>query len=468
MRHLSGIRISCGFLFLAGLLRGQFGDFTQPTPLLAAVWAGDTAKVRELLRNGVNPNEGPAGYPAVIPSLWMQNREMFRAFVEAGVDLKVRDGSGATTLMWAAYNDDGSTGMVEEILKAGVDVNAKDNNGETALLWALRRGHTPVVRLLRQAGASRDALIRQSVEKALALLLTSSPQFVKVSGCVSCHHQNLPAMAASLARERGFAVSRTHVEQNLKMVMAMWRPLGPHMAPGTTKIPNPPIVVSYSLVGLAADNYPADTTTQAMVRLISGYQRPDGSWPTLMRRPPIEASDFTATALSLRSLQLYGGDPRRIERAREWLLKQAPQNGEDRAMQLLGLAWAKADAAVVRERARALLADQRSTGGWAQIGPLDPDAYATGQALVALHTAGVLRPSDDAYDRGVDFLLRTQLTDGSWLVRTRSFPIQPYKESGFPHGKDQWISAAGTGWASMALTLTVEPRPASTTAAAVR
>jgi N-acyl-D-amino-acid deacylase len=40
------------------------------------------------------------------------------------------------------------------------------------------------------------------------------------------------------------------------------------------------------------------------------------------------------------------------------------------------------------------------------------------------------------------------------LVQARAIPVQPYKESGFPHGKDQWISAAGTSWAVMALSLT--------------
>ena len=38
-------------------------------------------------------------------------------------------------------------------------------------------------------------------------------------------------------------------------------------------------------------------------------------------------------------------------------------------------------------------------------------------------------------------------------------PFQPYKESGFPHGKDQWISAAGTSWAVMALSAAT-PKPA--------
>jgi hypothetical protein len=80
------------------------------------------------------------------------------------------------------------------------------------------------------------------------------------------------------------------------------------------------------------------------------------------------------------------------------------------------------------------------------------NAYATGRALVALQTAG-LPVSHPAYQRGVQFLLKNQLEDGSWYVQTRAAAIQPYFESGFPHGVDQWISAAGTSWATMALTL---------------
>jgi hypothetical protein len=29
--------------------------------------------------------------------------------------------------------------------------------------------------------------------------------------------------------------------------------------------------------------------------------------------------------------------------------------------------------------------------------------------------------------------------------------LQPYFDAGFPHGFDQWISAAGTSWATIAL-----------------
>jgi hypothetical protein len=40
--------------------------------------------------------------------------------------------------------------------------------------------------------------------------------------------------------------------------------------------------------------------------------------------------------------------------------------------------------------------------------------------------------------------------------------FQPYFDAGFPHGFDQWISAAGTSWATMALSMA---SPAKTTLA---
>ena len=78
------------------------------------------------------------------------------------------------------------------------------------------------------------------------------------------------------------------------------------------------------------------------------------------------------------------------------------------------------------------------------------DAYATGQALYALHASG-MPPRDRVYQRGVAYLLRTQLEDGTWFVRSRAFGFQPYFETGFPHGVDQFISAAATSWAVIAL-----------------
>ena len=130
-------------------------------------------------------------------------------------------------------------------------------------------------------------------------------------------------------------------------------------------------------------------------------------------------------------------------------------------MQLLGLVWTKAPASELRTAMVKLLADQRPDGGWAQLSTLETDAYATGQALVALEAAG--HPVSSAeFRRGVSFLMRTQFADGSWHVRSRTFPLQPLHDTGFPHGNDQWISAAGTSWATMALSLAL---PAEATCA---
>jgi len=75
--------------------------------------------------------------------------------------------------------------------------------------------------------------------------------------------------------------------------------------------------------------------------------------------------------------------------------------------------------------------------------------------LYALQVAGRGRQTA-AFRNGMAYLLRTQAEDGTWHVRTRSIPIQPYFDAGFPYAHDQWISAAGTSWAAMALTLAAE------------
>jgi hypothetical protein len=121
---------------------------------------------------------------------------------------------------------------------------------------------------------------------------------------------------------------------------------------------------------------------------------------------------------------------------------------------LLGLVWLEGSRVTRGEATRALLESQRRDGGWAQTEYRSSDAYATGEALYALRAAGV-STSSRAYKRGVRYLLQTQLSDGSWLVRTRSNATQSYFESGFPHGEDQYISAAATNWATQALLLSL-------------
>ncbi len=430
-------------------------DFTPPSPLFRHALANDTAQTLKLLENGANPNEGRfLSMPAIFLAAINQNLPVLRAMLAAGADVKAVDRAGSTVLMWAAGNEEGRADLVAELLKAGTDPLVKNLMGETALDWAMRRGTTPAATALLAAGASTEAAHKRAVESAMALLQKSGPQFVRVSGCTSCHHQSLPQMAGALAKQRGYAVDDKLMKESLTQVVAAFRPAQELMMKGTEAIPDPPIVLGYSLLGLHAGGYKADELTAAMAHLITTRQAADGRLMAFAARPPMESSDITATALGVRAVQLYGTNAEAvIARASQWLRSAQPKTGEEYAMRLLGLAWTQAPAPMRQEAGRALLSLQRPDGGWGQLATIESDAYATGQALVALHEAGIITTTDEAYRRGAAFLLRTQLADGSWLVRSRAFPFQPYKESGFPHGRDQWISASGTSWAAMALSL---------------
>jgi hypothetical protein len=222
-------------------------------------------------------------------------------------------------------------------------------------------------------------------------------------------------------------------------------------------IPGDSDTMSPILNGLAAERHAPDAATAAMTRFIRLQQRQDGRWGVFAHRPPMESGDVKSTAQCLRALQAYGAAYERpladdsIRRAGAWLLKAQPDGTQERTYQVLGLHWAHAGNAAVVAAGRRLVSLQRPDGGWSQLPTLDSDAYATGQALVALLEAAALPASDPVVQRGVQFLLKTQLADGSWFVARRAIPIQPYFDAGFPHGKDQFISASATNWATRAL-----------------
>jgi hypothetical protein len=159
----------------------------------------------------------------------------------------------------------------------------------------------------------------------------------------------------------------------------------------------------------------------------------------------------------MRALQVYAPTAQRaafraaIDAAAGWVRRASPRFTEERAFQLMGLHWSNASKAMIDTAGRALIAEQRADGGWSQLPTLESDAYATGQALASLAQSGALMPATAVYQRGVAFLVKTQLADGSWFVPTRAIPIQPLFDAGFPHGPHAFISAAATNWAVMAL-----------------
>jgi hypothetical protein len=292
--------------------------------------------------------------------------------------------------------------------------------------------------------------------KSIGLLQSVNANFMKTGGCVSCHAQNLTSMAVQAARLNGVKVDETVSAGQAKSVGLSWsafeQPFLQRMdSPGGTDD------VEYSLFQMVADGVVASRTTDAMIHNLAGRQREEGNWHNgAFGRAPMEDSDFARTAMAVRSLRIYGPPSRkaefdrRIGRAAGWLRSANPLSIEDHNMQLLGLLWAGKQPSQLQDYLGRLTALQRADGGWSQTSSLESDAYATGQVLFTLHELGI-PTSDAAYGRGVEYLLRTQLDDGSWHVISRAVKFQPYFQSGFPHDQDQWISAAGTAWAAMGL-----------------
>ena len=71
-------------------------------------------------------------------------------------------------------------------------------------------------------------------------------------------------------------------------------------------------------------------------------------------------------------------------------------------------------------------------------------------SLYALREAGISVTSG-VYRKGVAFLLKNQYQNGAWFVKSRAYPTQPYFDSGYPFGHNQWISATAASWASLAI-----------------
>lgn len=402
-----------------------------------------------------------------------------KTMLDRGADFNAKDLNGNTLLMLTASSDAVPLETVKSLFERGADLNAKNLEGKTALDFAKLRGATSVVDMLIKAGAKEGspgtvrvpsprpaASVRAAVERSLPLLQRTASIFTQKGSCVSCHHTSLTALTVAAARKNGFTVDEQMARNQVKNIgsfLEIWRE---RVLQGVG-MGGESITVGYSLLGLAAENYPRDAATDAMARFVQLRQWPDGRWQVAAHRPPLESNDdIPVTALSLRALQVYGPNALRpqyataVQRASDWLKKSQPRTTQERAFQLLGLDWAGVNAnnEIIRKAVIELIREQRSDGGWAQLPSLASDAYATGQALVALRQAGAVDMNNPSYRKGIEFLLRTQLEDGSWYVKSRAIPIQPYFESGFPHGNDQWISAAATNWATLALASTSQKK----------
>lgn len=468
------------------------------TPLMVAVANGSLDAVKLLLSKGAHVNDVSGDGEVIIhaparakngmlalgsfsPLLLAApggSAELVKTLLEAGADVNARDLRGMTPLMLAVATDHYNLDTIRTLLDKGADLTMKSLEGETVLDWARKFGDTPVVALLTRAGALVNATVTTpalkaapvdlptAVARGVALLeRTSSAQFFAKGGCAACHAQNMMDIAASAARSKGIRLDAKETASRLAVTKGRFVVSVPHLLE-RLDVAGTPDVPLFSIAALAAIGYAPDRMTDAMAVNVAAQQYPDGRWHVgWTARPPIQDGDISRTALAIRMLTTYAPPALaaemngRLARAKRWMESASPVTTDDRAMRLLALRWSGADNTTIATSAAGLMATQRSDGGWAQRDELASDAYATGQTLYALAMGAGTQRTDAAFQRGVKFLLSTQQADGSWYVRSRAVKFQPYFESGFPYGGDQWISQMATGWAASALATAMDASP---------
>jgi hypothetical protein len=325
-------------------------------------------------------------------------------------------------------------------------------------------GHAfgPVAQAVR-AIVSLRAPIATAIRKALPLVQASSGAYVRDRACFSCHHQAVPVLALTAARAHGFAIDEDNFRAQLRFTVDALARGQAEYTQGRGQ-GGQVTTAGYALWTLATGGAKPDALTSAVAHYLIAHEPQLDHWQPAAQRPPMEASAFMATFLALRALRMYGPANEaaavrmRTQQARAWLQATSAADTEDHVFRLRGLHELGVAGDELRAAVTALVSAQRPDGGWAQTATLPSDAYATATVLAALHEAGGTAASDPAYQRGLQFLLRTQRPDGTWWVRTRSKPVQPYFESGFPHARDQFVSMAATSWAVLALALAAEPQ----------
>ena len=405
--------------------------------------------------------------------------ELSQFLLDHGASLESTDRERFTLLMQAVLSMEAPRDrMVEWLLSKGVDPNAKNDRGDTAYQLAARVGIDSTLSLLVKAGAKEvkeewpepvgGALsVEEAVKKVIPLIEMSGEPGWKARHCVSCHSNSLPAMTVALARKKGFAVNEEQAKKELGFAIATDEPVLEPNRLGSSPIGGGSDTLGYTLMGMAAAGAPADALTDAHIHYMSLNQYPDGAFRNSSYRPPTEYSPFTTTAVALRSIKLYPIPGRReefkerVDRAKRWLLSQKASSTEERSLQLNALADAGASASERASFVKALKAAQNEDGSWSQLPNVRPDAYATGEALYALYVSGGVPTNDPGYQRGVQWLLRNQLADGSWFAPTRAVPVQPHTFESFPNGWHQFVSDAASCWATMGLLFTLPDKPHS-------
>lgn len=133
--------------------------------------------------------------------------------------------------------------------------------------------------------------------ETLDLLTWTASVYPEQRDCFSCHHQTMPSLVLKQADRQGIAVDLEEVDRQIAHTVQFFEQRVDRMRKGQG-VPGKSFTAGYALWLFEDNNRPRDVITDAMVEYLRIQQREDGRWLIGTKRPPIEYTDFTATALS--------------------------------------------------------------------------------------------------------------------------------------------------------------------------
>ena len=316
----------------------------------------------------------------------------------------------------------------------------------------------------------READVKSAVARGLARVTQAGINWRNNESCFSCHHQTLPMLAMTEAERAGFPLDKPWLHAQAENAHEYFQQRIDDMDEGQ-HVPGGAATAGYGLWALSLDQRPADTTTTAIVTYlvqIQGVQRLKGGKAADAKQPR-DMPDRLVPAIAaarFRNWRHGTGAPRPRTLCHRGAADQGcrgphsgpevsgggePKNQQDRLWQLWGSHFLSDDVARKAAVRAAVIEAQQADGGWPQTAGDPSDAYSTGQALFMLCKTGASLDSP-AVLRARDYLLKSQLADGSWRVEcASSSKAQPYFDNGDPHGEHQFLSTAATSWATAGL-----------------
>ncbi len=314
--------------------------------------------------------------------------------------------------------------------------------------------------IAQETVADPDETLRGAIQRAIAPIENSMIEYRKSRRCFSCHHHAHAIIGLTEMANRGLKVNRDLLQIQFAQTVGQTQSVEHRYTHGSN-IGGGVDTTGHALQAMRTGGYSPDDMTRTMVQWILNRDQNRGFWTGTRNRPPTQTSDLTRTWLCLDALEHFGTSElsdqikTRKSKSRKWLLSVDAKSTEDASSQIRALSLLGNTEPAITKLAEKLIGQQRSDGGWAQTSEMKSDAYATGSVLITLNQHAGRLPNEEFYQRGIKFLRLSQRGDGTWHVKTRATPVQKYFESGFPHGRDQYISMTATCWAATAMALTL-------------